>query len=73
MKIRLQEIELGSKAPDKSLAFYSTVLGLETSLEQKDLKVFKSGVTGIDFNVSTHHLSEKTVISFLTDDLQGCD
>ena len=69
MKIRLQEIELGTKNPNKSQAFFSTVLGLETSIEQKELKVFKSGVAGIDFNVSTHLASEKTIISFLTDDL----
>jgi catechol 2,3-dioxygenase-like lactoylglutathione lyase family enzyme len=71
MKIRLQEIELGTKNPNKSQAFFTTVLGLETSIEQKALKVFKSGVAGVDFNVSTHLAPEKTVISFLTDDLQA--
>lgn len=70
MKIRLQEIELGTNDPDKSKLFYSTILGLETAVDQAELKVFNSGVTGIDFNTSTHFPNKTSVISFLTDNLQ---
>ncbi|MFZ2783726.1 MAG: VOC family protein [Sediminibacterium sp.] len=70
MKIRLQEIELGTNDPDKSKLFYSTILGLETSVDQAGLKVFNSGVTGVDFNMSTHFPTKTTVTSFLTDNLQ---
>ena len=70
MKIRLQEIELGANDPGKSQLFYNSILGLETSIDQEGLKVFKSGVAGIDFNTSTHFPTKTTVTSFLTDDLQ---
>ena len=70
MTIRLQEIELGVNDPDKSKLFYNSILGLETSVDQEGLKVFNSGVAGIDFNASTHFPSKTTVTSFLTDNLQ---
>lgn len=69
MKIRLQEIELGTSNPDKSKAFYSGILGLETSIDQQQLKVFHTGVSGIDFNASTHFPVRTAVTSFVTDDL----
>ncbi len=50
MKIRLQEIELGTNDPDKSKLFYNSILGLETAVDQAELKVFNSGVAGIIFN-----------------------
>jgi len=71
MKIRLQEIELGSNDPEKSKLFYTSILGLKTSVDKEGLKVFKSGSEGIDFNVSTHLPSKTMSISFLTDDLQN--
>lgn len=71
MKIRLQEIELGATDPEKSKEFYSLTLGLETSVDQEELKVFNSGVPGIDFDVSTHFPSKTVVTSFLTDNLQN--
>lgn len=71
MKLRLQEIELGTNDPDKSKLFYNSILGLETSVDQIGLKVFNSGVTGVDFNTSTHFPPKTTVTSFLTDDLQN--
>ena len=70
MKIRLQEIELGTNDPTKSKSFYRSILGLETSVEQAELNVFNSGVAGIDFNTSTHFSAQTTVTSFLTDNLQ---
>ena len=33
------------------------------------LKVFRSGIPGVDINVSMHNPTEKIVTSFLTDDL----
>lgn len=71
MKIRLQEIELGTNDPNKSKLFYNSVLGLETSVDQEGLKVFNSGVAGIDFNTSTHFPSKTIATSFLTDNLQN--
>ncbi|MEI6266097.1 MAG: VOC family protein [Sphingobacteriia bacterium] len=71
MKIRLQEIELGTIDPNKSKLFYNSILGLETSVDQEGLKVFDSGVSGIDFNTSTHFPSKTMVVSFLTDNLQN--
>lgn len=71
MKIRLQEIELSANDPDKSKRFYNSILGLNTSVDKEDLKVFDSGVTGVDFNASTHFPSKTIMISFLTDDLQN--
>ena len=71
MKIRLQEIELGTSDPNKSKLFYNTILGLDTSVDQDELKVFDSGVVGVDFNTSTHFPSKTTMTSFLTDNLQN--
>lgn len=71
MKIRLQEIEFGTNDPNKSKIFYNSILGLETSVDKEGLKVFNSGVAGIDFNTSTHFPSKITVTSFLTDSLQN--
>lgn len=70
MRIRLLEIELGVKDPTKSGIFYTAVLGLDSSVELEKLKVFNSGVAGVDFNTSTHFPPGTTVVSFLTDSLQ---
>lgn len=70
MKIRLQEIELGTQDPTVSKDFYKSILGLDTVVDQKHLKVFNSGATGMDFNTSTHLPVKVMVTSFLTDDLQ---
>ena len=70
MKIRLQEIEFGTQDPDVSKGFYNSILGLDTVIDQDNLKVFKSGIAGIDFNTSTHLPTKVMVTSFLTDDLQ---
>lgn len=71
MKIRLQEIEFGTKDQDKSKLFYSSILGLDTSVDQIGLNVFNSGIKGVDFNTSTHFPSKTIVTSFLTDSLQN--
>lgn len=70
MKIRLQEIELGAKNLADSKKFYTSILGLNTAVDQNNLNVFESGIEGLDFNTSTHYTPGITVISFLTDDLQ---
>jgi len=70
MKIRLQEIELGTQNPNISKDFYNSILGLDTVVEKENLNVFESGIAGIDFNTSTHLPAKVTVTSFLTDDLQ---
>lgn len=69
MIIRLQEIELGAINPDQSKALYAGILGLGLSVDQPGLKVFKSGVDGVDFNASTLLPPKTTLISFLTDNL----
>jgi catechol-2,3-dioxygenase len=70
MKIRLQEIEFGAGNTDKSKGFYQSVLGLDPVIDQDQLKVFNSGVAGVDFNISEHQPSKSVVTSFLTNDLQ---
>lgn len=70
MKIRLQEVELGVQDPAISKDFYNSILGLDTVVDIENLKVFRSGVTGVDFNTSRHIPPTVTVTSFLTDDLQ---
>jgi catechol-2,3-dioxygenase len=70
MKIRLQEIEFGAGNTDKSKGFYQSVLGLDPVIDQDQLKVFNSGVAGVDFNISEHQPSKTVVTSFLTNDLQ---
>jgi catechol-2,3-dioxygenase len=69
MKIRLQEIELGIQNTTSSKEFYNSVLGLDIQINQDNLKVFKTGIGGIDFNTSTHLPAKTIVISFLTEDL----
>ena len=70
MKIRLQEIEFGAGNTDKSRGFYQSVLGLDPLIDQDQLKVFNSGVAGVDLNISEHMPAKAVVTSFLTDDLQ---
>jgi catechol 2,3-dioxygenase-like lactoylglutathione lyase family enzyme len=71
MRIRLQEIEYGSENPARSKDFYNSILGLETTIDQEKLKVFKTGVAGIDLNASTHLPAGVMATGFLTDDLQA--
>ena len=71
MKIRLQEIELGTHDTIVSKSFYNSILGLDTVVDQENLKVFESGIAGMDFNTSTHLPAKVMVTSFLTDDLQA--
>ena len=71
MKIRLHEIELGTADPKQSKEFYTSVLGLEASVNQEQLTVFDSGTGGLDFNTSTHLPGKAILTSFLTDDLEN--
>jgi len=70
MKIRLQEIEFGTLDTGKSKGFYQSVLGLDPVIDQDQLKVFNSGVAGVDFNISEHQPVNTVTTSFLTTDLQ---
>ena len=70
MKIRLQEIEFGAGNTDKSKGFYQAILGLDPIIDQDQLKVFNSGVPGVDFNISAHRPVNTVSASFLTTDLQ---
>lgn len=70
MKIRLHEIELGTSEPEKSKQFYQSTLGLDLSVDQDGLKVFKTGIDGLDFNTSVHLPPKVVVASFITENLQ---
>ncbi len=70
MKLRLHEIELGCGDVEKAASFYTTILEVQPQVQQQGLTVFDAGVTGFDFNVSTHYPPGVIAISFLTDDLK---
>jgi len=69
MKLKLHEIELGTKNVDHTTDFFQAVLGLTPSLKQASLTVFNAGLKGLDFNVSNHLSAGNIVLSFITDDL----
>ena len=69
MTIRIHEIELGTRDTAQSQKFYQDILGLSTVVDQLALKVFDSGTSGLDFNVSNHLPANVVMISFITDDL----
>ncbi|NOT74054.1 MAG: VOC family protein [Cyclobacteriaceae bacterium] len=69
MKLRLHEIEYGSGDVAESKSFYSNVLGLETSVDQPALKVYRTNVNAMDLNFSEHIPKGVISISFLTNDL----
>lgn len=71
MKVRLHEIEFGTSDPEKSKQFYQSALNLDLSVDQDGLKVFKTGIDGLDFNTSIHLPPKVAVTSFLTEDLQA--
>ena len=56
------------KDPEASKRFYSDILGIPIKLDQKGLKSFDSGWTGLDFDVSTH-FPDIVSISFLVPDI----
>ena len=71
MKLQLIEIELNTNDPEASKIFYSKQLGLETFVDIEGLKVFGTGINGLDLNKSKH-FSGKVSISFFTEDIQAC-
>lgn len=71
MKLILREVELNSKDVQSSGKFYHDLLGLPVHVDQDGLKVFDSGWSGLDLNVSIHNPG-KTAISFPTDNLDAC-
>jgi predicted enzyme related to lactoylglutathione lyase len=70
MKIRLQEIEFATGNTHKSKMFYQSVLGLDPVIDQDHLKVFNSGVAGVDFNIADQTPGITVIAGFITDDLQ---
>ena len=70
MRIRLHEVELFSKDPAASRAFYKDILGVGMTHQEDGLNVFDSGWPGVDFDTS-RHLPGKTRIGFVVDDLQA--
>ena len=68
MRVKLHEVELYAKDPEASKRFYSDILGIPITVDQKGLKCFDSGWTGLDFDVSTH-FPGKISISFLVQDI----
>ncbi|MDH4203659.1 MAG: VOC family protein [Phycisphaerae bacterium] len=70
MRLILHEIELNTKDAEAGKKFYHDLLGLPVHVDQDGLKVFDSGWSGLDLNVSTHN-PRRTAISFLTDNLDA--
>lgn len=68
MKFRLHEVELHSKDPKASRAFYKDMLGLEMNHGEEGLNVFDSGWDGVDFDTSLHNPG-RARIGFVVDDL----
>lgn len=71
MKLKLIEIELHTSDPEASKHFYSEQLGLNTLVDIEGLKVFSTGVRGLDLNQSTH-FPGKISLSFLTKNILEC-
>ena len=71
MKLRLLEIELNTNDPEANKHFYSEELGLETFVDIEGLKVFCTGIEGLDLNKSKH-FPDKVSISFFANDIQEC-
>lgn len=69
MKIRIHEIEMGSKDLSAANSFFK-MLGLQPVIEQNELTVFNSGQKGVDLNLSRHLSEGVAQISFITDDLK---
>jgi len=68
LTMRLHEIELAAKDPEASKRFYHELLGLPVRVDQPSLKVFDSGIGGLDFNTSIHNPGCVRV-AFLVNDL----
>ena len=71
MKLILHEVELNSKDVESSKKFYNELLGLSVHVDQDGLKVFDSGWSGLDLNVSVHN-PDSTTITFLVNNLDEC-
>lgn len=69
--MKLHEIELFSNNPDEAINFYSSILGLKLNIDKRDLKVFNSGISGVDLNISQHYPANKVSLSFLVKDVNA--
>lgn len=70
MKIRLHEVELFSKDPLASRAFYQNVIGLGMNHSEDGLNVFDTGWAGVDFDTSRHTPGQQR-IGFVVDSLEA--
>ncbi len=68
LKLKLHEVELSVKNPEASKQFYRDVLDIPLALDEKGLKCFDSGWSGLDIDLSVH-FSDKVSLSFLVEDL----
>ena len=68
MKLKLHEIEFNAEDVEASKRFYNNLLGVPVNVDQKGLKCFDSGWTGLDIDISIH-FPGKVSISFLVDDI----
>jgi catechol 2,3-dioxygenase-like lactoylglutathione lyase family enzyme len=71
IRLKLFEIELHSKNPDKTKKFYNETLGLPIKQDINGLKIFDPGIPDIDFDFSQHY-TQKTSFSFLVNDINKC-
>ena len=71
MRLRLLEIELFTEDAEASKYFYGTQLGLDTHLDEGQLKVFASGVPDLDL-IKSPHFPGAVSISFFSEDIQAC-
>jgi catechol 2,3-dioxygenase-like lactoylglutathione lyase family enzyme len=71
MQLRLLEIELNTDDPEACKRFYGEQLGLSVIVDQDGLKVFDSGIGGLDFGKSGH-FPGRISISFYTEDIGAC-
>lgn len=70
MKIKLLEIEFGSKDLESSNNFYQRIFDSKPAIDQSNLKVFNLKANQIDFNISKHFNSAEICTTFLTDNLE---
>jgi hypothetical protein len=68
--MKLHEIEFYSEKPDE-VKELNAALGLNLLVDEQNLKVFDSGIAGLDLNVSTHYPANKISLSFIVKDIDA--
>ena len=64
--MKLHEIELFAKDPQKEQALFKDLLQLPLQIDQAQLQIYNAGP---DLNISTHDPEHKVSLSFLVNDL----